>query len=356
MELGCPPIRHRMLPAQRSAFFQNFPTVNFWDPDAVEITYCKMRKQRDGYNNSPYPIQDHNIQAAGGADHQQQQQHRNAIVKEWQVILFRRTVSRGWEVYFPNGMDSVSKNNAAVVSTTNNKKKGGKNVNNSSHQQKLKQPQWDHYIDQQLISVTPKNGCIEMKQLRLRIPLSSSTTSKGSSSGGNGNDNNAALAANTSAVVPSVTVTRRMDTILLTTSRGGCIVLKFTSLESCLSFWDELVLLNTTVDATAKADDGDDNYEHSNNPSKHLLDLASRKKQRYDRESTSSNANNITTSKYSSDYKYEEFRSMLIRLLHEEDFMDFVNELDDCLTSNADGASMLQNAAATLLAKVHPTM
>lgn len=317
-----------------------------------------MRKP-SGNNNSPYPIQDHNIQAAGVADpnnhHQQQKQHRNTNVKEWQVILFRRTVSRGWEVYFPNGMDSVSKNNAAAVSTTNNKKKGGKNVNNSSHQQKLKQPQWDQYIDQQLISVTPKNGCIEMKQLRLRIPLSSATTSKSSSSGGIGNDN-AALAATASSVVPSVTVTRRMDTILLTTTRGGCIVLKFTSLESCLSFWDELVLLNRTVDGNAETDDGDDNDDHSNNPSKHLLDLASRKKQRYDRESASRTASNGSTGKYSSDYKYEEFRSMLIRLLHEEDFMDFVNELDDCLTSNADGATMLRNAAASLLAKDQPHM
>jgi hypothetical protein len=320
-----------------------------------------MRKLRDGnsYTSSQNPsLHDHSAQAAGLADpnyhHQQQQQQRSTNVKEWQAILFRRTVSRGWEVYFPNGMDSVSKNNGSVASTTNNKKKGGKNVNNSSHQQKLKQPQLDQYIDQQLITVTPKSGCIEMKQLRLRIPLSSSKTPNCCTSGSNGTDN-ASFAANTSAVVPSVTVTRRMDTILLTTTRGGCIVLKFTSLESCLSFWDELVLLNTTVDAAASTHDGDDNYEHSNNPRKHLLDLASRKSQRYERESTSSTANNISTGKYSSDYKYEEFRSMLIRLLHEEDFMDFVNELDDCLTSNIDGSTMLQNAAASLIAKVHST-
>jgi len=323
-----------------------------------------MRKLRDGNSNtsSQNPsLHDHSAQVVGLADpyyhNHQQQQQRSTNVKEWQVILFRRTVSRGWEVYFPNGMDSVSKNNASVASTTNNKKKGGKNVNNScnsSHQQKLKQPQLGQYIDQQLITVTPKSGCIEMKQLRLRIPLSSSKTSNSSTSGSSGNDN-ASFAATTSAVVPSVTVTRRMDTILLTTTRGGCIVLKFTSLEFCLSFWDELVLLNTAVDAAANTDDGDDNYEHSNNPQKHLLDLASRKNQRYEKESKSSTANNITTGKYSSDYKYEEFRSMLIRLLHEEDFMDFVNELDDCLTSNIDCATMLQNAAASLIAKVQST-
>jgi hypothetical protein len=202
--------------------------------------------------------------------------------KEYNVILFRRTTSRGWEVYFPNGKTEDS----------NSKKKRGKTNNNNT---------CGTINHQQCISVTPKFGCIEMKQLRLRVPLMCSTST---------------AAAATTSSKSATNVTRRLDTILLTTTRGGCIVFKFTSLEDCISFWDELVMLNaSSAEKTTNNIENNDRNKIKNR--------------------SSSNTN----------YKSEEFRSMIVRLLHEDEFMEFVNELEDCLTYTSDGATMLQNAA-----------
>lgn len=211
--------------------------------------------------------------------------------KEYNVILFRRTNSRGWEVYFPNGKTEDS----------NSKKKRGKTNNNNNNNT------CGTINHQQCISVTPKLGCIEMKQLRLRVPLMCSTATGATS----------ATTATTSSK-SATNVTRRLDTILLTTTRGGCIVFKFTSLEDCISFWDELVLLNANNSAEKTTDT--------------IIDTNSR--------------NNIkNSSSNNTNYKSEEFRSMIVRLLHEDEFMEFVNELEDCLTGTSDGATMLQNAA-----------
>ena len=287
---------------------------------------------------------------------------------EWHVTLFRRTITRGWEVYFPNGTSFAAAVAGGSADNEGSKKKGGKNSSNSSSDKLSQQKKQRHHLNQQLIAVTPKRECIEMKQLRLRVPLSSRNSSSKTSSNAtttstSTTDANSSAATSITGSSGATNIIRRMDTVLLTTKRGGCIVFKFTSLEECISFWDQLVLLNTSsvvkstqqYDVNSLASSSRNAVDVANisaleDQQRQLIDMSDRVNRRLksstteDRSDINPNDSASNPSSYK-EQKTEQFRSMLIRLLHDEDFMDFVNVLEDCLTSTTDGTTILQNAA-----------
>jgi hypothetical protein len=85
----------------------------------------------------------------------------NKITESWQVTLFRKTHSRGWEQYLPNPK-------AFLVADNSSNKKSNKNAGSDSN---LKFRSSRQALSQQRIGVTPRKGWVEMKDLRLRITL-----------------------------------------------------------------------------------------------------------------------------------------------------------------------------------------
>jgi len=195
---------------------------------------------------------------------------------EWMVTLFRKTHTRGWEQYVP-------KPKAFLVTKP---KSTNTQIKNSLQAQVA-----------QRIGVTPRKGWVEMKELRLRVTLHKQLSQK---------------------EAQSTTLVRRIDTVLLTTSRGGCICFKFDSMQECLSFWDTLVALNCKVNETPKCDSF--------------------------AEQRSMCLKKTTGS--------DEFRNMLIRLMFEEDFVDLCDFLEQTLTSTGDGRALLESAARCGFKKV----
>lgn len=221
----------------------------------------------------------------------------------WLVQVYRYTSARGWEI-FQDVIDPSSSN-----------------------------------IDSK-ISVSPRKGCVEIQKLRLRIHLFSSRK-------------------------PATTVIRRMDTILLSSRKSaGAIVLKFTNINECISFADRLIYLNNhdymqmmvnndQLSKTNKAENDKsiminqlDNCHNSQQDSHHGSTKSTISKSVEDPSSTTQTEDHqdITTSVGSSGIgmdKKLEIHSYIARLLHDDDFMQFVSHVEEELTGSPDLAQIL---------------
>ena len=152
------------------------------------------------------------------------------------------------------------------------------------------QDQDDH---NQPIVVTPRKGCVEVAKLRLRVNIFSSNTCH-------------------------TTVIRRMDTILLSSRKSaGAIVLKFESIKDCSAFVDQLVHLN--------------NEEYTNQTSKLVKE----------QEESSSTAKKTTSTS-----SKPEILSHIARLLHDDEFMDFVDHVEDRLIESSSDFKHILDATA----------
>ena len=170
------------------------------------------------------------------------------------------------------------------------------------------------------VTATPRRNCVEVRTLRLRIHILQQPESKNAQS--LHSENEQKNRSHTASVI------RRRDTLLL--SKGdldfGAVVLKFQSIADCVAFTDRLTELNHGHCYEANKDKSDQRPPRD-------VDMQERK---VDDEKCG------VHSDVEDDEGNFTIQSHLITLLHDRDFLGFVDRLEDCLTSNGNCVKMLQ--------------
>jgi hypothetical protein len=147
-----------------------------------------------------------------------------------------------------------------------------------------------------VVNAKPREGCIVFLRLRIRVSLTSSR--KGSQEE---EDESRSV------------VVRRRSNIFISSNQGlKALVLKFRSEQECLEFADRFMTLNPPK---LLSKEGDTAVE--------------------------SGAGNLARHVDSNDQS-QEVLFYIARLLHDQDFVDYVNNLESCLSSTADGAKILE--------------
>lgn len=215
------------------------------------------------------PVTSHRQHSVNIVNHHQSKDV-TTMTEEWPVQVFRKTIGKGWENYIyytpaPQAQ-SQTKNSSTSTALFASPNPGTNTMNSPPPIMTPKTPpvalqQASHgtqhtqeFIPNTIVMASPKKGCVEIKQLRLRINLFPSivdTTSNNNnnkfspsstmtSPNNNNNNNKKASNGNHSNTI----VIQRLDTILLSTRKGGAVVLKFSSRLDCNLFSDRLVALN----------------------------------------------------------------------------------------------------------------
>jgi hypothetical protein len=146
-----------------------------------------------------------------------------------------------------------------------------------------------------VIVCKPREGCIVFLRLRIRVSLTS--RSKGSQE----EDESRSV------------VIRRRSNIFISSNQGlKALVLKFRSEQDCLEFADRFTALNPSQILSTE-----------------------------ENQAVESGGGNLTRH-VDSDDQSQEVLFYIARLLHDQDFVDYVNNLESCLASSADGAKILE--------------
>jgi hypothetical protein len=147
-----------------------------------------------------------------------------------------------------------------------------------------------------VVKATPREGCIVLLRLRIRVSLTPRKS-------GQEEDESRSV------------VVRRRASIFISSNQGlKALVLKFRSEQDCLEFADRFTALN---------------------PPKALL-----VSKEVDDTVAESGGQNLTRHIDSHDQS-QEVLFYIARLLHDQDFVDYVNNLESCLASSTDGAKIL---------------
>jgi hypothetical protein len=146
-----------------------------------------------------------------------------------------------------------------------------------------------------VVKAKPREGCIVILRLRIRVSL---TSRKGSQEE---EDESRSV------------VIRRRSNIFISSNQGlKALVLKFRSEQDCLEFADRFTALNPPKVLSTEGD-----------------------------AASESGGGNLTRHVDSNDQS-QEVLFYIARLLHDQDFVDYVNSLESCLASSADGAKILE--------------
>ena len=267
--------------------------------------------------------------------------------EKWPVEIFRYSSNNGWELYQQARSTKVAK-------TANGGK--GKNTKGSVAQpQKTKQGNDDEKEQEEGVTAAPRRGCVEVKKLRLRIHLFEKNNQKTSGNGngsGSGNGSSSDIGSNTSSKAHT-TVVRRRDTILLSSRRGlGAVVLKFRNVTECIAFSDKLIGLNSDhvfnqiedktlqrpskrVNISSKGDSGNNNTTTTTN----ITDTSTPSNDGTRHEEINGNASRTTNQSTEGN---NAIRSYIVRLLHDEDFLDFVDNVENSLVTAPDCSRILE--------------
>lgn len=165
----------------------------------------------------------------------------------------------------------------------------------------------ENVSDKDAVTAVPRKGAIDIRKFRVRIKLC------------NGENTNVGYA------------TRRLDRIYLPsrsgTSTAGALVLKFSDKSECITFFDRLLLLNKPTDSNNNMNTNDENALP-------LSDQNGRKKRARAEQALDLDEPQLKRRK-------TDIFSYIIRLLHDDSFLKFVNDIEETLLSSEDGASIL---------------
>uniref|UniRef100_A0A8J9WZ67 Uncharacterized protein n=1 Tax=Phaeodactylum tricornutum TaxID=2850 RepID=A0A8J9WZ67_PHATR len=140
-----------------------------------------------------------------------------------------------------------------------------------------------------VVKLSPRTGCLVVRQLRLRINLAPSQEDKQNKNRG--------------------LIVRRRNTLLVRPNRRTTtVVFRFESDTECLAFSDMFVELNPQVKV------------HSSKSQHHG-----------------------TTGDDSTTCQAQDALSFLARLLYDDDFLEYVDHLESCMKSSEDGAKILES-------------
>ena len=245
----------------------------------------------------------------------------------WPVVVFRFSESQGWELYqeaVPILEEVVNQQTKTVPQVTPNR--------GSSLHQSMEHPTRHHPKETIPMMAAPRVGSIEVKKLRLRVHLFTPPSQKGHDNWDN----------------VHTTIVRRRDMVLLSPRTGlGAVVLKFKSITECEAFTDRLLELNAEnvrLHEKSKKEEqsrkrrrlkGIDDEFHRGKDKLHEESETTEGK-----ECESGDAEKIEGINEQSERKAL-IQSYLIRLLHDKDFLDFVDGVEENLLSTSDCTEIL---------------
>ena len=318
----------------------------------------------------------------------------------WHVHVFRYSKSQGWELYQEaTGTTSISdvSNHDQQHSKKHHEKKVAKvtpSKEHSSHHEDQTNTSTTRTADMMArspMTVVPKKGCVEVKKLRLRVHLFVQHHQQQC------NEDGTLSHQQTMDCVDYVhtSIIRRRNMISLSPRTGlGAVVLQFKSIAESLAFTDRLLELNAEFLACCldhKTGPPKSVAPHHRRPTTTSSSSASNKMRRLDQkegkvnrrkgedsftpisstntttiarernfetrknscggvaggETQSKNKNNdtTTTTTNSSPEKSERkalIQSYIVKLLHDQDFLDFVDGVEENLLSTSDCSDILK--------------
>lgn len=322
------------------------------------------------------------------------------VRERWPVLVYRLQSHRGWEVYSDPGQEANA--NAAAPSSSagasgrkagtggkSARAKGGADGGGTDDGPSSRDAR---AAAEEELTAAPREGCIEVRRMRLRIRLFEQSAPwdpdrpgrrrgrpgrggdrsrrAGGAGGCEGNDDDGGDGY--SSDTPGADgwndnslLVRRRDTLLVTTRRGvGAVVLRFKSTRDCIDFCDRLTYLNREHLApppTREDDDEDtqrggyvhglderelraDEVRHAKRRKQQCVDdgeaLARRLVPRPMREAARDAPPATEEDVARDDARREEVASYIVRLAHDEAFRGFVDELERGLGAAEDTAAI----------------
>mmetsp|Transcript_15297 Transcript_15297/g.22420 ORF Transcript_15297/g.22420 Transcript_15297/m.22420 type:complete len:310 (-) Transcript_15297:168-1097(-) len=283
----------------------------------------------------------------------------------WPVEVFRYSDGKGWELYqqaYTHTSPSPSSSAAAEAAANTGEED-----------------------DDDPITVAPRRGCVEVRKLRLRIHIFTAAAGRQTGQSQSQNKNHPSSKKRTSSqaldeshndqsqprsqqqMEVHTTVVRRKDTILLSKGGFGAIVFQFKSTADCISFSDRLVELNAEYCLNSNSNSNSScDYDaahskkrkmmmlrgnHHPKDKDHSLDHANRTPSA---SCTKTNINGPPQEQQQQQQQQQHHRqqhgeensfaiqSYMVHLLHDRDFLGFVDRVEESLSSNADCMKMLQ--------------
>mmetsp|Transcript_16531 Transcript_16531/g.31317 ORF Transcript_16531/g.31317 Transcript_16531/m.31317 type:complete len:207 (-) Transcript_16531:1322-1942(-) len=163
------------------------------------------------------------------------------------------------------------------------------------------------------LTAAPRRNCVEIKHLRLRIHILRPPPTISSDQ-----QDQRKKSSHTASVI------RRRDTLLLSKGDFGAVVLKFESIADCTAFTDRLVELNRDE---AYMMNQDKEVQRSKFDMESVLDHYRSQRQ---------------NSQETEQAEETSIQSHLIALLHDREFLGFVERIEECLKTNDDCIKMLK--------------
>jgi len=181
---------------------------------------------------------------------------------------------------------------------------------------------WELYQQDssQKITAAPRRGSVEVRQLRLRIHILQPSNPSDS------NKQASASADNLTNYEHTTSVVRRRDTVLLSKGNFGAVVLKFQSVAASIAFTDRLTELNQ-----------DCNLKQNEDKPLQRQTAGVGNKRIVGAEGNTNDSNDEQAQE-----RNFAIQSHIITLLHDEEFLGFVDRIENCLSSNDDCMQMLQ--------------
>jgi hypothetical protein len=232
----------------------------------------------------------------------------NSNKEDWVVSIYRHSKETGWNYFQPGSSSSSS-------SCTKNSQ------NPRSNSSILP-----------IITATPKSSCIEISHLRVKIPIMKRNDSTGQTIW--------------------TRFHRRFDKLLIRLERGS-LVLQFSNACDCASFCDVFVSLNQNIVMMEQDDDDDDELEEKgNHETNHVIQTTDDDKEKVSSLKRMNKRRRL--GHYQKDendqqevhhHHDDELKSYMIHLIHDDDFMAFVDRVENTLASDPSCSKMMQALA-----------
>ena len=179
------------------------------------------------------------------------------------------------------------------------------------------------------MTAAPRRGCVEVKELRLRIHILQQRGTNDSGTGTNVDHFESGKVEKRNSPRHTTNVVRRRDTLLLSKGDFGAVVFKFQSVAACVAFTDRLVELNQSFALNPNEDKATQRLQSECSENGKSLEQCD--------DVYGGNSDNL-----SNDDRNFAIRAHMIALLHDKDFLGFVDRIENCLSSSNDCTKMLE--------------
>lgn len=220
----------------------------------------------------------------------------NSKKEHWQVSIYRFSKETGWNYFQPSSSSKVT------TSSINPHRRGNYNPSSTDH------------VPPRIITATPRSSCIEISHLRVKVPIVKESSESETSSW--------------------TVFHRRFDKLLIRLERGS-IVLKFLNARECATFCDVLISLNKDI------------FTMENNDAVEKDSWRQQTKRRKFAHKEDTQQRNYKNDVKEDQSYSQELKSYMIHLIHDDDFMAFVNRVESVLASDPSCSKMMQALAVT---------